>query len=265
MNGQEEEKYYRLLEKIISRRKGNSRYLSNRDGDMYHLEIAALLHYVNRLHPELADSLFSKEITLTRVPVVHEKMLPRYIRKTGKGNVFQFHDSRGNVRLLINAGTTYSTGKNSVIVLSDTLKGRNLSKYRQYLYLSLLQRDIEQVYRNMEARQRKQRPRGLGRVLPLDEKKSLHHCSGDFEKNFKALVREQGYGADSLLTAKILVSSMSPGDRSELNNNLLSNGVKNSAALERLLSRWKSEALLANQGHERIRPPKRTLAAAMER
>jgi hypothetical protein len=261
----DEKKYFRLLENIIKHRKGNTRYLSNRDGDAYHLEISSLLHYVNRLHPELADSLFSQEITLTHIPIVHEKTLSDYVLASDKGSVFQFRDSRGNVKVLINAGKNYLSGKNRVIVLSHSLKNRDLAKYRHYLYLTLLQKDIEQVYRNMAAQQRKKRPPQIRSVLPLDEKNALHHNSGDFEKNFKALVREQGYGADSLLTAKILVASMSPADKSDLNKNLLSSGVRNSAALERLLAKWKSEVLLANHGHERTRPLKRTLAAGFER
>jgi hypothetical protein len=108
------------------------------------------------------------------------------------------------------------------------------------------------------------RPDPLG-ILPQDENLSLNHSSGDFEKNFKALVREQGRGADSLLTAKFLVCSMSPVDKSELNKNLLSNGLKTPGDLERLLSKWKSEALLANHTPQRAPRRKRTVSAGYER
>jgi hypothetical protein len=265
MKSSDERKYFRLLENIVKHRKGNTRFLSARDGDAFRLEISSLLHYVNRLHPGLADSLFSKEISLTRIPVIREKELRDYVLSSDKGSVFQFRDSRGNVKALINAGKNYLSGKNSVIVLSNSLKIRDIPKYRQYLYLALLQKDIEQVYRNMAARQRKNYPPQAGSVLLLNEKNTLRHSSGEFEKNFKSLIREQGYGADSLLTAKILAASMSPADKSELNKNLISSGIRNQDALERLLSKWKSEALLANHGRERARPLKRTLAAGLER
>jgi hypothetical protein len=108
-------------------------------------------------------------------------------------------------------------------------------------------------------------PPNLTSVLPLDDKVSLNHSSGDFEKNFKALVREHGRGSDSLLTATFLVRSMSPGDKAELNNNLMSNGIKTSDDLERLLSKWKSEALLANRGPKRALRRNKTLSAGYER
>jgi hypothetical protein len=102
-------------------------------------------------------------------------------------------------------------------------------------------------------------------VLPLKTPISLNHSSGDFEKNFKSLVREQGSGASSLMTAKFLVYSMPPGDKSELNKNLLSNGVKGPDDLKRLLSKWRSEALLANQKPEQTLHRKKSLSAGYER
>jgi hypothetical protein len=102
-------------------------------------------------------------------------------------------------------------------------------------------------------------------VLPFDTRVSLSHSSGDFEKNFKSLIREQGSGANSLMIAKFLVSSLPPGDKSELNKNLLSNGVKNSGDLTRLLAKWRSEALLANRKPERASRQRQTLSAEYER
>jgi hypothetical protein len=102
-------------------------------------------------------------------------------------------------------------------------------------------------------------------VLPFDTRLSLNHSSGEFEKNFKSLIREQGSGADSLMTARFLVYSMPPGDKSELNKNLLSNGVKSSGDLTRLLSKWRSETLLANHKPERTLRRGQTLSAEYER
>jgi hypothetical protein len=119
--------------------------------------------------------------------------------------------------------------------------------------------------RNTETQKKESGRQTLMSVLPLKKHVSLNHGSGDFEKNFKTLIREQGNGADSLLTAKFLVYSMPPGDKAELNKNLLSNGLKNTGDLERLLAKWRSEALLANHGHKRSVPHSRTLQAGMER
>jgi hypothetical protein len=116
-----------------------------------------------------------------------------------------------------------------------------------------------------ESPQRVSGRKNLRTVLPLDTHISLNHSSGDFERNFKSLIREQGSGANSLLTAKFLVYSMSPGDKSELNKNLLSNGIKSPDDLNRLLSKWRSEALLANQKPERTPRRRQTVSAGYER
>jgi hypothetical protein len=118
---------------------------------------------------------------------------------------------------------------------------------------------------NKDIKKKESNSKNLLNVLPLKKHISLNHGSGDFEKNFKALVREQGTGADSLLTAKFLVYSMPPGDKAELNKNFLSNGVKNTGDLERLLAKWKSEALLANHKPEHTLRQKQTVSAGYER
>jgi hypothetical protein len=118
---------------------------------------------------------------------------------------------------------------------------------------------------NPEALKKTNARQTLQSILPLHTHISLSRSSGDFEKNFKSLIREQGSSANSLMTAKFLVYSMPPGEKSELNKNLLASGIKGPDDLTRLLSKWRSEALVISQKPERSLRRRQTLAAEYER
>jgi hypothetical protein len=56
-------------------------------------------------------------------------------------------------------------------------------------------------------------------------------------------MREQGSGSSPGVTAQYIFTTMAYTDKKKLNHSLNAMGVKTSADMEKLLQRWKSEAL----------------------
>jgi hypothetical protein len=106
---------------------------------------------------------------------------------------------------------------------------------------SVLSKDIERVYKKIASEQEQSRPRAS---FSLPKERSLTDASAsDFERNFKQLVREQGFGASPGGIAKMLVSAMPAAEQNRLEQSLIQSGVKTNGDFENLLGKWKTEAL----------------------
>lgn len=78
-------------------------------------------------------------------------------------------------------------------------------------------------------------------------KEDIIHSAGSFERNFKKMIRFQGYAASPMITAQIMIKTMNGSDKKQLQNTFSAMGIKNSEDLQNILSRWKIEALTKKQ------------------
>jgi hypothetical protein len=104
----------------------------------------------------------------------------------------------------------------------------------------ILKDDIQYVFRNEKYLRTNRLPPGLP---SLEENRAQVTPRGRFEKQFKALIREQGSGSSSNRTAQYIFTTMAYSDKKKLNHSFKAMGIKTNADMEKLLQRWKSEAL----------------------
>jgi hypothetical protein len=127
---------------------------------------------------------------------------------------------------------------------------------RQLLTYRILKDDIQYVFNHNTY----SRTEGFASSAPeLRKNKNTTTPKGKFERQFKALVREQGAGSSPGAAAKYIFAAMAYSEKKKLNLSLNAMGVKTNADMDKLLQRWKSEAL-------RERPlPKRSPSRELER
>ncbi|MDR2078102.1 MAG: hypothetical protein LBP74_00085 [Treponema sp.] len=77
----------------------------------------------------------------------------------------------------------------------------------------------------------------------LQENRDKVTPKGKFERQFKSLIREQGSGSSPGVTAQYIFTTMAYSDKKKLNHSLAAIGIKTRPDMEKLLQRWKSEAL----------------------
>jgi hypothetical protein len=230
-----------FLENVIKGQKKNGGYYPPDMNFSYRGDIQRLLNHALSKHPELANTDSDIGVDPEKLPLITKDALVEYLKRSRKGAVCYYRDESGLTRIMVNAGPGYGLRKNRVLFFPESLKDESPENFRRILHRALVQKDIEFVYRNLQRRQQKAR-----RVL-FPAKKPADRASSAFERNFKALVKEAGGGADAMKAARSIVLAMPGGERSKLNSAFQRMNIKNGAELEALRVQWKYEALSPGQ------------------
>jgi hypothetical protein len=142
------------------------------------------------------------------------------------------------LKIYANAGKDTRGNKKRILVLDGHEKDTAKNNRRSLLAYHILKDDIQYVFGNETyIKKRPSRP-----VAPAFRRNTVTP-KGKFERQFKALVREQGSGSSPSLTAQYIFSTMTYSDKKKLNHSPLAMGVKTTTDMQKLLQRWKSEAL----------------------
>jgi hypothetical protein len=244
MKAGENIRYLMFLENTIKSQKKKSVYYPSDLGFSYRSDIQSLLNHTLAKHPELVNTEADIEVDPKKLPLITKENLVEYLKRSRKGAVCYYRDEDGQTRIMVNAGPGYGLRKNRVLFFPESLKDESPENFRRILRRALVQKDIEFVYRNLQKRQEKTRA-PQEKLFPA--KKSVDNASSAFERNFKALVKEAGGGANPMKTARSMVLAMPGNERSKLNSALQRMNIKNGAELEALLVQWKYEALSPEQ------------------
>lgn len=265
MKTNDERAYYEYLEKIIRERKRGMPFFGAKS-ESHEMDILMLMSHIQKKNPRLMERILGNFIDAnadgknpSRVEILSA------LQKMEKGTVCRWKDESGQELWLVNNGENLMGGKRRVLVFGSHLDRGDMELFKKSLYGSVLRKDIEHVYKkiardNARAQARKRKSGAAVGVLDFfSERKErmLEHTSSNFEKNFKELVRAQGASCHPFATAQTMISLMSGVEKKNLSQSLSGMGVRNSSDMERLLSKWKNEAL--NPEYRIEREHKRTV------
>jgi hypothetical protein len=234
---EQEDKYYSSLNTLIN--------LYNRQhfdravvlDDRY---TSSLADFIMASHPRLTQNLISGSLyTVPKTPF-SERIIPASVNAAAKGTVVSVRDGRGKLKIYANAGKDEKGNRKRILVLDGYEKDTAKSGSRFFLAYSILKDDIKYVFRN-EKFIREGRP--PAKTPPPGENRGSATPKGKFEARFKALMREQGTGSSPEAAAQYLFAAMAYSDKKKLNHSLQATGIKTKGDMEKLLQRWKSEAL----------------------
>jgi hypothetical protein len=246
---EQEEKYYVSLNTIINQYNRNHFNHTVMPDEQY---ASSLAEFIVASYPRLTQNLLNGSVyTVPKTPF-SERIIPAIINAANKGTVVSVRDAQGKLKIYANAGKDGKGTKKRILVLDGHEKDTAKNNHRQLLAYHILKDDIQYVFGN-EAyiKERPSRP-----VAPANRQNTVTP-KGKFERQFKALVREQGSGSSPNLTAQYIFATMAYTDKRKLNVSLKAMGVKTNTDMQKLLQRWKSEALRDSPlpRHTRSREP----------
>ena len=232
MNSRKE--YYNYLEKIIREHKAKNPFFKSGSNN-YETDILELIKHIKNKDSFLLEKFISDNINIPELVNVSKENVLEFMKKTKKGTICRWKNKEGVEVFLIN------DGKN--ILKTD----------KKNMYNSILKKDIKYVYNKIEQNNLKEQKikKKILEFFNEQKEKNGELNSSVFEKTFKELVREQGGLSSPISTATFMLSLMSGADKNEFAINLNNMGIKNVYSFERLLSKWKYEAL--NPEYEIIR------------
>lgn len=255
MKSRDEKAYYAYLEKVIREQKAKSPFFAH-GTESHEMDILMLMNHIEKRNPHLMDKILENFIDTTGMENSSKADILAFMAKTDKGTICRWKNEEGEEVYLINNGTNLFKGSKRILVLGNHMNKEDLELFKKSMYGAVLKKDIEHVYKKIERDNlRKQQQKHASIIEMFSEKKEkvLDHSSSNFERNFKALVREQGSTCNSFQTAATMVSLMSGTEKKNLGESFAQMGVRNNNDLERLLSKWKNEALHPEYKVERTR------------
>jgi hypothetical protein len=253
MNRQTEKTYNRILEKIITSCKRRSRYYDGSRPRPYKTDIENLLAAIAQQYPHLKEVLVPLR-RLDAIPVIGITELKRFIARSEKGSLVKCVTKAGTLILCCNAGKNMFTKKNRTLMFSDGAGHTDaLNTLQTRIFLTLLQKDIEQLYKKIRLTKTVRPVKNPSRSRPAPAAPSKRPA-GAFEASFKRLVRRCGSGAAVLPAAQTIVRSMNGIEKNSLRKTLAALGVKDQPSLAALLASWKEEAL-SHPAHTARRSP----------
>jgi hypothetical protein len=240
-----EQQYYTSLNNIINRY--NKKHF-NRAVVLDDAYTDSLAEYVMQSYPHLARNVVSNTIyTVPETPFTN-RIIQSIINRTRKGTVIAVRDAKGNHTLFANAGTGTEANKKRILVMDSARL--NMADPRSQVVLQVLKNDIRYILKNDQ----------FPTHIPVTRKPPFIPANkpevtpkGKFERHFKNLIKEQGRSASSDSTAHYIFSTMAFSDKKKLNHSLNAAGIKTRDDMERLLQKWKAEALRELPSPERIR------------
>jgi len=233
-----EQVYYSSLWKIINQKSNDySAYGINRQGNAV-LDSGILAKYIIDKYPKLIRNTIPHTVYAIPKAPFSEQLSYFFLNRANKGLCISLKDKSGNDVILVNAGDGSSTGKKRILTIkAPTLD--NMGKLQDRIKFTVLKNDIEYVtQRNL--RQKVNKP--MAAILSSTSRNETTP-KGNFEKHFKALMREQGHGASPQVAAEYLLSTMPYTEKRKLNTSLVTMGIKSREDMEKLLHKWKAEAL----------------------
>jgi hypothetical protein len=233
----QEEKYYASLNAIINRYNRTHFNQAVAPDDQY---ASSLAEFIMASYPRLAQNLLNGSIyTVPKTPF-SERIIPAIVNAATKGTVVSVRDAQGKLKIYANAGKDNTGNKKRILVFDGHEKDTAGKNRRLQLAAHILKDDIQYVLRS----DKYLRTNRLPPVLPaLEENRAQATPKGKFERQFKALTREQGSGSSPSLTAQYIFSAMAHSDKKKLGRSFEAMGIKTNNDMEKLLQRWKSEAL----------------------
>jgi hypothetical protein len=236
----QEEKYYSSLNTIINRY--NKKHFNHAvvPDERY---ASSLAEFIMASYPRLTQSLLNGSLyTIPKTPF-SERIIPAIVNAANKGTAVSVRDARGNLKIYANAGKDGTGNKKRILVLDGHEKDSAENNHRYLLAYHILKDDIQYVFRN----ETYIRPSpSLKAPSALQENRDKVTPKGKFERQFKSLIREQGSGSSPGVTAQYIFTTMAYSDKKKLNHSLAAMGIKTRTDMEKLLQRWKSEALREN-------------------
>lgn len=249
MKRQDEKSYYAYLEKIIREQKASSAF-RQKDSPSYEMDILMLLNHISRRNPDLLDRIVGNFVDTTGMKNCSKQDILSFMARTEKGTVCKWKDGNGEEIYLVNNGGHFLKKSKQILVFGNHLNKGDLELLKKSLYGQVLKKDIQKVYEKIaREEQRKASDRAINKkksffeFLAENREKKLEHTATDFERNFKTLVKEQGSLCIPQATAQTMLSFMDNAEKRKLSESFSQLGVRNSLDLERLLDRWKAEAL----------------------
>jgi hypothetical protein len=237
MKEKQEEKYYSGLNAIINRY--NKKHFNHAvvADDQYASSLAA---FIMASYPRLTQSLVNGSVyTIPKTPF-SERIIPAIINAAAKGTVISIRDAQGRLKMYANAGKDGKGNKKRILVIDGHEKDSVKNNHRRLLAYHILKDDIQYVFRDKTYLKPKPSvPVSSG----LRENREKVTPKGKFERQFKSLIREQGASSSPGVTAQYIFTTMAYSDKKKLNHSLSAMGIKTKPDMEKLLQRWKSEAL----------------------
>lgn len=249
MKKQEEKLYYQWLEDVI-RKRTNLTSFFRKSQEEHDAEIMLLVNYIREKNPKLFNKLLAKTLDATDFSTNSRNDIYNFLSKTEKGTAVTWKDKDGNEFVFVNAGEGSGHNKKRIIIYGNNSK-KDLELFKKTLFAELLRKDVEHTFKKIQRKTQKTYSQKFYSQL-FDDKQKMIHTSGSFEKNFKNLIREQGSTASPIMTAQVLVKSMSGMEKKQLQNAFTAMGVKNGKDLQRVLNRWKTEALTNKMPRRRV-------------
>ncbi|WP_149554548.1 hypothetical protein [Treponema pectinovorum] len=249
MRRSEEKQYYAFLEKIIREQKASSSFWS-RGSNSYEMDVLMLMNHIAKKKPNLMDKIINNFVDTTAMKNCSKQDILSFMSRTEKGTICKWKDENGTELFLVNNGERFFRQSKQILVFANRMNKGDLELLKKSMYGHVLKKDIQKVYEKIarqeqEKQQQRMNARKVSFINKIVQKKEKiqEHSASDFEKNFKALVREQGPLCIPLATADTMLAFMNTSERKKLAGGLSAIGVTNSLAWEHLLDKWKDEAL----------------------
>ena len=256
MKRNEEKEYFAYLEKIIREQKAKSGFW-RRNTSSYEMDILMLMNHIARKNPHLASRIVGNFVDTTGMKDCSKQDILSFMGRTEKGTICKWRNERGEEIYLVNNGENFFRQSKQILVFGNHMNRGDLELLRKSMYGAVLKRDIQKVYEKISREERKKMQRKESPLLSILDsmadrrEKIMEHTASDFEKNFKKLVREQGAICIPRATADTMLAFMPKSEIHKLGLGLNSIGVRSELDWERLLSKWKEEALNTNIALER--------------
>lgn len=256
MKRNEEKEYFAYLEKIIREQKARSGFW-HRSTSSYEMDILILMNHIAKKNPHLADRIVDNFVDTTRMKDCSKQDILAFMGRTEKGTICKWRNENGEEIYLVNNGENFFKKSKQILVFGNHVNRGDIELLRKSMYGAVLKKDIQKVYEKISREEHKKMRRVDSPLFSILDsmaerrEKITEHTASDFEKNFKRLVREQGSICIPRATADTMLAFMSRSEIHKLGHGLNSIGVRNELDWERLLSKWKEEALNPNITLER--------------
>lgn len=245
MKSRDEKAYYAWLEKIIRGQKARSPFF-RKGTESYDMDILMLMNHIQKQNPLLMERIIEGLVDTTGLKNASRSDILAFMSRTSKGTVCRWRNEEGEEVWLVNNGRSLLKRSKRILVFGSHLNKNDLELFKKTMYGAVLKKDIEHIYKKIERDNQKKirgRRKSISEILSERKEKKLEHTSSNFERNFKELVREQGAACSPFATAQAMLTFMPGLEKSKLSQSLSGMGVKDQDSLERLLTKWKHEAL----------------------
>lgn len=256
MDRKSEKEYFAYLEKIIREQKASSSFWKP-GSNSYEMDILLLMNHISKKNPNLADKIINNFVDTTGMKNCSKQDILSFMARTEKGTICKWKNESGEEVYLVNNGQKPFKKSKQILVFGNHLNKGDLELLKKSMYGTVLKKDIQKVYEKIAKEEQRKLLRNGKKVesflstFAKRKEKIIEHSASEFEKNFKKLVREQGSLCIPRATADTMLAFMSGTEKKIFASDLNSRGVNDSLSWERLLDKWKNEALNPQISYER--------------